>query len=140
MRISDWSSDVCSSDLLCEAADDENLRARRRPAKTGRKHQHDCCGRRKGGVPTHHRSGVPHRTDRRSAPLHGIKSTVRQNRRHHFLTSSELCRVLPERSEEHTSELQSLMRISYAVFRLHKNTQDESHKQTSLPQNTHNRT
>src|SRR3546814_4443290 len=29
-------------------------------------------------------------------------------------------RVLPERSEEHTSELQSLMRISYAVFCLKK--------------------
>src|SRR3546814_6003282 len=28
------------------------------------------------------------------------------------------------RSEEHTSELQSLMRISYAVFCLKKNTQD----------------
>src|SRR3546814_2400747 len=27
-----------------------------------------------------------------------------------------------ERSEEHTSELQSLMRISYAVFCLHKKT------------------
>src|SRR3546814_2441039 len=27
------------------------------------------------------------------------------------------------RSEEHTSELQSLMRISYAVFRMKKNTQ-----------------
>src|SRR3546814_3165123 len=29
------------------------------------------------------------------------------------------------RSEEHTSELQSLMRISYAVFCLKKNTQQE---------------
>src|SRR3546814_3475990 len=29
---------------------------------------------------------------------------------------------LPDRSEEHTSELQSLMRISYAVFRLKKKT------------------
>src|SRR3546814_10387593 len=29
---------------------------------------------------------------------------------------------LDERSEEHTSELQSLMRISYAVFCLKKNT------------------
>src|SRR3546814_4768646 len=28
----------------------------------------------------------------------------------------------PERSEEHTSELQSLMRIPYAVFSLKKNT------------------
>src|SRR3546814_10284412 len=37
--------------------------------------------------------------------------------------SSALRRVLrrwPKRSEEHTSELQSLMRISYAVFRLTK--------------------
>src|SRR3546814_4619699 len=31
-------------------------------------------------------------------------------------------RVLPHRSEEHTSELQSLMRISYAVFCLKKKT------------------
>src|SRR3546814_2938736 len=30
-------------------------------------------------------------------------------------------RTSPERSEEHTSELQSLMRISYAVFCLQKN-------------------
>src|SRR3546814_6344712 len=29
-------------------------------------------------------------------------------------------KVDPERSEEHTSELQSLIRISYAVFRFHK--------------------
>src|SRR3546814_6677533 len=29
-------------------------------------------------------------------------------------------RIAPRRSEEHTSELQSLMRISYAVFRLKK--------------------
>src|SRR3546814_10412308 len=30
--------------------------------------------------------------------------------------------LLPQRSEEHTSELQSLMRISYAVFCLNKKT------------------
>src|SRR3546814_8380870 len=33
--------------------------------------------------------------------------------------------VAPQRSEEHTSELQSLMRISYAVFCLKQNKQDE---------------
>src|SRR3546814_3678387 len=33
------------------------------------------------------------------------------------------------RSEEHTSELQSLMRISYAVFCLKKKKQEERHKQ-----------
>src|SRR3546814_4360602 len=35
----------------------------------------------------------------------------------------------PLRSEEHTSELQSLMRISYAVFCLKKNTPKSSHTQ-----------
>src|SRR3546814_6113019 len=33
-----------------------------------------------------------------------------------------------DRSEEHTSELQSLMRISYAVFCLKKKTQNTTHK------------
>src|SRR3546814_9252842 len=38
--------------------------------------------------------------------------------------SAKLCqlRMHPARSEEHTSELQSLMRISYAVFCLKKKT------------------
>src|SRR3546814_3210927 len=35
------------------------------------------------------------------------------------------------RSEEHTSELQSLMRISYAVFCLKKNTNKQSHSNTT---------
>src|SRR3546814_9501444 len=35
------------------------------------------------------------------------------------------------RSEEHTSELQSLMRISYAVFCLKKKTKKTNHEQTS---------
>src|SRR3546814_2784488 len=34
------------------------------------------------------------------------------------------------RSEEHTSELQSLMRISYAVFCLKQKTQQQTHKHT----------
>src|SRR3546814_7510513 len=39
------------------------------------------------------------------------------------------------RSEEHTSELQSLMRISYAVFCLQKNKEDTIIPQTKQPQN-----
>src|SRR3546814_5589981 len=42
--------------------------------------------------------------------------------------------LLMKRSEEHTSELQSLMRISYAVFCLKKNTNRKNrlgHKQTN---------
>src|SRR3546814_6898187 len=47
-------------------------------------------------------------------------------------------RQLPSRSEEHTSELQSLMRISYAVFCLKKKntTQHKKHKQyINIPNN-----
>src|SRR3546814_1760379 len=47
--------------------------------------------------------------------------------------------ALDDRSEEHTSELQSLMRISYAVFCLKKNKKP-SHQQTTTSHNnnTHN--
>src|SRR3546814_8373337 len=38
----------------------------------------------------------------------------------------------PSRSEEHTSELQSLMRISYAVFCLQTNHSYEQHKKARL--------
>src|SRR3546814_4038676 len=38
---------------------------------------------------------------------------------------------LIDRSEEHTSELQSLMRISYAVFRLKKKNNEKIHNRTS---------
>src|SRR3546814_2336629 len=37
----------------------------------------------------------------------------------------------PGRSEEHTSELQSLMRISYAVFCLNKKKEEQIKQQTS---------
>src|SRR3546814_8353430 len=42
----------------------------------------------------------------------------------------------PDRSEEHTSELQSLMRISYAVFCLKKKKQETRHKNTMNKTNT----
>src|SRR3546814_3336316 len=38
----------------------------------------------------------------------------------------------PSRSEEHTSELQSLMRISYAVFCLKKNKQQKNNTNRTL--------
>src|SRR3546814_8298985 len=41
--------------------------------------------------------------------------------------------VRPTRSEEHTSELQSLMRISYAVFCLKKKTHTPSNNETNYP-------
>src|SRR3546814_7325550 len=44
------------------------------------------------------------------------------------------------RSEEHTSELQSLMRISYAVFCLKKNTHIQNTNKHSNKETTHNTT
>src|SRR3546814_3491019 len=42
-------------------------------------------------------------------------------------TPQDICSVLDDySSEEHTSELQSLMRISYAVFCLYKKTRDRT--------------
>src|SRR3546814_8713268 len=86
MRISDWSSDVCSSDLHHHGPHRHNFR---------------CIG-------NQHRScfGKP-RCESSRAPL---------QYRH---------RQQP-RSEEHTSELQSLLRISYAVFCLKKQTYTSS--------------
>src|SRR3546814_8460485 len=43
---------------------------------------------------------------------------------------------LPYRSEEHTSELQSLMRISYAVFCLKKNTNKQNNNTYTLQSST----
>src|SRR3546814_6579521 len=44
----------------------------------------------------------------------------------------------PQRSEEHTSELQSLMRISYAVFCLKKKTNIQQRKQYKINEEKQN--
>src|SRR3546814_10728854 len=68
------------------------------------------------------------RCGRRSSPL-PRRSAV--HRPHYWIGSS--ARKLtaesdPARSEEHTSELQSLMRISYAVFCLTKKKKEQTNK------------
>src|SRR3546814_2322331 len=122
MRISDWSSDVCSSDLNDEC---EETTARPRTAASPRSPQ--SPGNRLCGRP--HRAGRSGRVLREGAPCvpdarrrrANVAPPEREPRR-------SPARVLPrglsvnERSEEHTSELQSLMRISYAVFCLKKKT------------------
>src|SRR3546814_6872342 len=109
MRISDWSSDVCSSDLLhqvrgravhlARVADQPKLRI---PALACLDHL-DERGRR-GDVRAFERAG--------DEPRLGI---VGQD-----AAISHPEQAVEPRSEEHTSELQSLMRISYAVFCLKK--------------------
>src|SRR3546814_1573256 len=96
MRISDWSSDVCSSDL--------SLSGRLRPLAELEERR---------GLPTRTRVfQVPPRVliDNRASNTHTVVEVNGRDRPG----------LLHERSEEHTSELQSLMRSSYAVFCLKK--------------------
>src|SRR3546814_4929079 len=98
MRISDWSSDVCSSDLYNQT-DDLNF-----------------VSGYFGGYPWHYLT---------ADALVSIAGTLESRLTNfaplfdEFLTNCKDS-VLEMRSEEHTSELQSLMRISYAVFCLKK--------------------
>src|SRR3546814_1730496 len=112
MRISDWSSDVCSSDLA------KPVSLAHKPRKSidivpFERAADPYLGR--GGIGDHDRLFIVAVELGRGlgkcrlvegedavAPRHGLRDLV------------------AERSEEHTSELQSLMRISYAVFCLKK--------------------
>src|SRR3546814_6566845 len=114
MRISDWSSDVCSSDLrevgeaglhayaeFVAIAARESVRAEADQDSAGPELQHarlddDPC----------RAHGEDHREDG-----NGVTEGNGDKR--------------PHRSEEHTSELQSLMRTSYAVFCLKKKNKQQ---------------
>src|SRR3546814_1295931 len=102
MRISDWSSDVCSSDLAAyqHAADRGGIAHRRR---CGAKHSQQSTRQRADILQYGLDDPDPSRT-----------AFVRARDR---VDGSDRA---PLRSEEHTSELQSLIRISYAVFCLKK--------------------
>src|SRR3546814_9093542 len=95
MRISDWSSDVCSSDLRQRHRADSTTatlaNAMFRRARTQRR-----------AAAKHRRATLPHADRKRS------------------MGPSFLRHARCARPEEHTSELQSQMRISYAVFCLKK--------------------
>src|SRR3546814_9065420 len=123
MRISDWSSDVCSSDL----------RLRPRPVEgrqlQGRRLQSldDDEGRRRLALPLLRvrrqdlRRDQGQDRDPRAADQGG--RTGRADRRHGAeveVLSVSFAPARRLRSEEHTSEIQSLMRTSYAVFCLKK--------------------
>src|SRR3546814_4496684 len=112
MRISDWSSDVCSSDLesVREIAEARFPR-RHRPAPPPGHPIRIRCGRPDGGA------GRCRDTPKGACP--NGPSTVTGG----FGGEVDVGALGAERrprSEEHTSELQSLMRSSYAVFCLKK--------------------
>src|SRR3546814_9002784 len=114
MRISDWSSDVCSSDLIGERRV-YNRTPVGEPAvlqldSVGFLVEHVLRAGRNLDVLGHIIADLQIR-DATATDLGRIKCGAGiQNCR----------RFAEERSEEHTSELQSLMRISYAVFCLKK--------------------
>src|SRR3546814_9167494 len=112
MRISDWSSDVCSSDLLEAEVTTDHAERLTAGLRRGCRGDDQLVG---GGI-------LVGLGQRGAAGGHGI------------LVPGTLARVVAGgqfearmhdelaigRSEEHTSELQSLMRTSYAVFCLKK--------------------
>src|SRR3546814_7805404 len=112
MRISDWSSDVCSSDLLFLHA------IRLQCAKHGGIEFVEN-GDRHAGRCHHALPGAKVKIfDDGFADCRQIRQYSHPRRRRHGQCPHTL--GFYKRSEEHTSELQSLMRISYAVFCLKK--------------------
>src|SRR3546814_5788625 len=114
MRISDWSSDVCSSDLnrgCCRTSANSSLAASARGARAGWVE----WGLQKGAAGLEQAAITPGR----------IETSIAAGAAASGIDAGRSCRgglwgTATARSEEHTSELQSLMRISYAVFCLKK--------------------
>src|SRR3546814_1116542 len=128
MRISDWSSDVCSSDLPLAPAWCANWDGKQPLALPGGGQlQLDGAGTFDAPLRVHARHGgerirLPGRDH-----SHALKHVLQdlgvppwQRERLPLLSDASGEVHAAGRSEEHTSELQSLMRISYAVFCLKK--------------------
>src|SRR3546814_6635384 len=75
----------------------------------------------------HRRTREPDSLPRPARPVGHARSPV-----------SARARLMEERSEEHTSELQSLMRISFAVFCLNKQTHQQLNYYRTITHNTIN--
>src|SRR3546814_5503231 len=120
MRISDWSSDVCSSDLIDPTNDQtvvrEDLQHLTALALVFAGDDDDLV------VATNLlHAATPYSTSGASETIF-MNFSVRSSR----VTGPKIRVPIGScllRSEEHTSELQSLMRISYAVFCLKKKTE-----------------
>src|SRR3546814_1618947 len=99
MRISDWSSDVCSSDLVAAGGvmDGRGIAAALALGAAGVQMGTAFLGCPESGASETHKTMLGQARDDRTVVTRAFS-----------------------RSEEHTSELQSLMRISYAVFCLKK--------------------
>src|SRR3546814_1193515 len=122
MRSSDWSSDVCSSDLAAAVVD-----------------YSAAIERDKGYFPAYQNRGFAYHELRRlaealadfnqatklepdDADVYFARGDVHYDMAEHALAIADYSAGLKlegdARTEEHTAELQSLMRISFTVFRL----------------------
>src|SRR3546814_7043609 len=114
MRISDWSSDVCSSDLGgMNFAVDPRLSVSRvnlRPASLWRSGSEAHDLRHPGQSLLAHLTFGDVGTSEDAFSAHRQVTLLDRRKARGELETADI-----SRSEEHTSELQSLMRISYAV-------------------------
>src|SRR3546814_1254628 len=134
MRISDWSSDVCSSDLLADAAPPPIARVTEAGCASTLAFELsdgderivvNCGGAALTGatIPADLARGL------RTTAAHSTL-TIADSNSTAILPSGALGRGVTERSEEHTSEPPSLMRISSAVFCLKKKNKHIIHLST----------
>src|SRR3546814_4970649 len=123
MRISDWSSDVCSSDLTYVKEVVRDVEAQDRPAVLLYAGDFDPSGEDID-------RDFTARTDC-FAKVVRVALNAEQVTEYDLppamgkATDSRASRFV-ERSEEHTSELQPLMHLTYAVFRLKKKKTDKA--------------
>src|SRR3546814_9448831 len=142
MRISDWSSDVCSSDLLTAVGSEVVAGAMREANRGGRNRgigeqpqriqrcaaiEVDFSGACTEFAAVSQLSGQPAAGDA-GGEVEAVEAEIRAQRRVHHIVGEQRTDLgvdhhlratganAGDRSEEHTSELQSLMRHSYAVF------------------------
>src|SRR3546814_3833071 len=104
MRISDWSSDVCSSDLKVENAYENQADAIDNQADNMEAMADNLSGNAEAAA------------ENAADALENKADATREAGE----KAGDSVEKREARSEEHTSELQSLMRISYAVFCLKK--------------------
>src|SRR3546814_3669882 len=126
MRISDWSSDLCSSDLarnILSASDrDETaiIYSRLKPIYDRVIYDPVDLPQPQNSVPSIDTNGSAFKAIALSEHMTSVVEPPRRPSpfkdlwRHDHATKSRLLITVTIRSEEHTSELQSLMRISYA--------------------------
>src|SRR3546814_3239223 len=141
MRISDWSSDVCSSDLIrSDQRSPSNSSAKAVPHASS--YHLPCLLVSFSNVMVAFCNSMQHSQSRRFAnqgqnvmpriifvnlPVSDIAAAMRCYDALGFTNAPRFTDETAARSEEHTYELQSIMRISYADICVNKNTQTDTH-------------